>query len=661
MTMQPRSDVWRRAVLMAAVFVALIAGHVAVGSDLDALRMLQLVFGAEPQEFADVKFTHSILPRIVMAMMCGAALGLAGSILQQVTQNPLAAPMTFGAASGAWLAIVVATLVLPTLAAKHAEWVAMTGATLAFSLVVAIAGLRGLTGLNAVLAGMAVNLLLGSVAATIVLLQSPYFSHLFVWGAGDLGQSGWERTSWLLPRLVPAVAASFLLVRGLSLLRTGAEGAEARGLALAPFIAVAAALALFLTAISVAAVGLIGFIGLVAPNLARYAGARRPRAELLTSIFLGAGLLLATDLLALLANGMTRDLVPSGATAALVGAPALIWLMRRRLGSMDHSVYRMPPGPDRPSLVTWIGLAMTAVAVGLAALMLTQGDTGWRAAWPTALTFELRWPRVLAAGAAGLSMALSGVILQRLIRNPLASPDILGVSAGATFGLVATAVFGGASIHEIGPGAAILGSVVVLTLLLWLGQRHQHAPTAVALTGIALAALLDALVKVALAAGSEDSFAIIGWLGGSTYRVTPTEAVLLTLVASVGLAVVVGLRRWLTLLSTGDDIALARGLSLRLARPACLTLAATLAALVTAWLGPVAFVGLLAPHAAVMLGARRPADQTLVAGLIGAVLMIGSDWLGRTMLFPTQLPAGTVASILGGSYFMFLLLRRRAL
>ena len=129
----------------------------------------------------------------------------------------------------------------------------------------------------------------------------------------------------------------------------------------------------------------------------------------------------------------------------------------------------------------------------------------------------------------------------------------------------------------------------------------------------------------------------------------------------MGLAVVVGLRRWLTLLSTGDDIALARGLSLRLARSACLTLAATLAALVTAWLGPVAFVGLLAPHAAVMLGARRPADQTLVAGLIGAVLMIGSDWLGRTMLFPTQLPAGTVASILGGSYFMFLLLRRRAL
>lgn len=89
--------------------------------------------------------------------------------------------------------------------------------------------------------------------------------------------------------------------------------------------------------------------------------------------------------------------------------------------------------------------------------------------------------------------------------------------------------------------------------------------------------------------------------------------------------------------------------------------AARMAALVTAWLGPVAFVGLLAPHAAVMLGARRAAAQAVMAGGIGAVLMIGSDWLGRTALFPMQLPAGSVASVLGGGYFMYLLLRRRIL
>jgi iron complex transport system permease protein len=168
-------------------------------------------------------------------------------------------------------------------------------------------------------------------------------------------------------------------------------------------------------------------------------------------------------------------------------------------------------------------------------------------------------------------------------------------------------------------------------------------------------------VKVALAVGSQDSYTIIGWLGGSTYRVSGAEAGLLALTALLGLGLVLLMRRWLTLLSAGDDMALARGLSLRLARPVCLTLAAALAALVTAWLGPVAFVGLLAPHAAVMVGARRVTAQATMAGGIGAVLMVGSDWLGRMALHPMQLPAGSVASVLGGGYFLWLLLRRRVL
>ncbi|WP_104018075.1 Fe(3+)-hydroxamate ABC transporter permease FhuB [Roseovarius nitratireducens] len=650
-----------RAALIGALVLVVAGVHLAAGSDLALPRMAALFLGAEPQAFADVQFTHAALPRLVMALLCGAALGLAGSLFQQLTQNPLAAPLTLGAASGAWLALVVATLLFPALAAAHGEWVAFAGAATAFGLVVAISGLRGLTGMSAVLAGMAVNLLFGAIAATIVLLQSPYFGHLFIWGAGDLGQSGWDKALWLALRLLPLLALSLLLTRGLALLRTGAEGAEARGLSLLPFLAVAAGLALGLTALAVAAVGLIGFIGLVAPNLARFAGARLPRAELLASMGLGAGLLLATDLLALFANHLTRDLVPSSAVAALVGAPALIWLMRRRLGVGDQAVFRLPPGPARVPRLAWLGLMLTGLAFTLAALTLGRTEDGWQALWPTALTFDLRWPRVLGAAAAGLAMALSGVVLQRLIRNPLASPDILGMTAGATVALVGTAIIGGGSIHEVGAGIAIFGSLLVLLLLLGLGRRHGHAPTVLALTGIALAALLDALVKVALAAGSQDSYAILGWLGGSTYRVTEAEAGQLLLAALLGLGLVLVLRRWLTLLSAGDDMALARGLSLRLARPVCLTLAAALAALVTSWLGPVAFVGLLAPHAAVMLGARRVAAQALMAGGIGTVLMVGSDWLGRMALHPMQLPAGTVASVLGGSYFLYLLVRRRVL
>lgn len=645
--------------LAIALFAALAAAHLAAGSGLPPLRMATLLLGAPPEAFDDIQFTHATLPRAAMALLTGAALGLAGSLLQQVTQNRLASPLTLGAASGAWLAVVAGTLIAPAFAAAHGAWLAMAGASAAFGLVVAIAGLRGLMGLHAVLAGMAVNLLLGAMASALLLLDSPYFGHLFVWGAGDLGQNGWDATRWLLPRLLPAMALALLLGRGLALLRTGAAGAESRGMALAPFLGLAVMLALALTAFSVTAVGMIGFVGLLAPNVARLSGARRPLSELAASAALGAVLLLAADLIAVVASDLLRDMVPSGAATAVLGAPALIWLLGRRLGAQDHACFELPPGAARLSLRICVVLALSAITLPAIALTAEHGALGWRLAWPEPLILDFRWPRVLSAASAGLGMALSGVILQRLVRNPLASPDILGMSSGATFALVGAAVVGGGSIHELGAGLAIGGSVGVLALLLWFGRRHGHAPAAIALIGIALGALLDALVKFALAAGSEDSFAIVGWLGGSTYRVSEGAAVALALSMTGALAVTFAFRRWLTLLSAGDAVAAGRGLSLAFARPASMTLAAAIAALVTAWLGPIAFVGLLAPHMAVMLGARRVPEQILTAGLLGALLMTGSDWLGRMALHPMQLPAGTVASMLGGSYFVLLLARGR--
>ena len=294
-------------------------------------------------------------------------------------------------------------------------------------------------------------------------------------------------------------------------------------------------------------------------------------------------------------------------------------------------------------------------------LFIGRGDAGWQLSIPDAVTLSLRWPRVLAAAGAGLGMALSGVLLQRLIRDPLASPDILGMSSGAAFALIAVTLWTGRSMHEAGIGAAFLGSLLVLALLLVIGRRHGHAPAMTAFVGIPLGALLDALIRFALASGSNDSFAVIGWLGGPTYRIAQSGAVALAVVAGVALGFVLGFRQWLGLLSASDQVALARGLSLRVARPAGLTLAAALAAVVTALLGPVTFAGLLAPHAAVMLGARRAGAQTAVAAAVGIALMAVSDWIGRTVLLPMQLPAGLVASLIGGAYFLVLLLRRRVL
>ncbi|WP_306132178.1 Fe(3+)-hydroxamate ABC transporter permease FhuB [Roseivivax marinus] len=649
----------RTALLPAALAVALAALHLWTTAGVDTARLAELMTGATPDAFADIRVTQAVLPRVVMGLIVGAGLGLAGSLFQQVTGNRLASPLTLGASSGAWLAMVVATLAAPALAASAREWVSLAGATAAFGLVVGIAGLRGLMGLRAVLGGMAVNLLLGSIAGGIVLLQSPYFGHLFVWGAGDLGQSGWDRTLWAAPRLGAAALGILACSRILGLLRPGAGAAEARGLSLRPWLVLLAALALYLTAVSVAAVGMIGFIGLLAPTLARAGGARRPLTELVASAFLGAALLSGADLVAVGASGVLRDMVPTGAAAALAGAPALVLLMRRRLAAADHGTLEMPHGPARPAAITLAGIGGLSVLALLLAVFVSPGEDGWRIAVPDALTLSFRWPRILAAAGAGGAMALSGVILQRLIRNPLASPDILGMSSGATLALVLTSLVGGVSIHTAGVPVALLGSAAVMVALLLLARRHAHAPMVVALVGISLGALLDALVKIALAAGTADSFALLGWLGGSTYRVTGGAALAL---AGLAVAACLGLRaahRWLTLIGTGDATAAARGLPVGAVRTIGLAVAAGLAGTVTALMGPVSFVGLVAPHAATMIGARTAGAQTWVAAWLGAVLMVGSDWLGRTLIYPMQLPAGIIAACLGGGYFIALLIRQR--
>ena len=643
--------------LLALLPLALL--HLWLAADLDPFELWAMLASAE-HSFEFLQLQLSALPRLSMALLTGAALGLSGSLLQQITQNRLVSPMTIGASSGAWLGLVLATLLVPTFAADHGQWAALLGALLAVGLVLLIAGRSGIGGLPLVLGGMAMNLLLGALAAGLVLINNQYTQGLFVWGAGDLAQIDWHWVQWLWPKLLLAVPLLILAPRPLSLLQLGGDAAQGRGLALWPVMLVLFLAALWLCSVSITAVGLIGFIGLLTPNLAKMLGARTARDELCYSALLGALLLLGTDALALLANRVSGQLVPSGAAAALIGAPVLLWLARRHLAAEDPRGLQLPRGAERFGWRSALWVALLAVLALTVALGLARGVDGWHLQWPSALVWSLRWPRVLTAASAGAGLAISGLLLQRLLRNPLASPDILGLSAGATLAvMLALIIFGGAVFGAVAPLAAFVGSLAVLAVLMLLGRRHHYSPALMALLGISLGALLNAALQFVLAKGSGDSFALLGWLAGSTYRATPAQALWLTVGVLLFGVLALLFQRALTLIGIGDGVAASRGLNVPRLRLVLLVLVALLCALVTSLLGPVAFLGLLAPHIAVMLGARRVLPQLLLAASLGAVLMLLADWVGRTLIFPLQIPVGIVASVLCGSYFVYLLIRGR--
>ncbi len=613
--------------------------------------------------FDAIMFTESQLPRIVMAVMVGAMLGLVGSLMQQLTQNPLVSPMTLGTASGAWLALVLLNVFFPTLVGGYASVAATLGAMLTLALVILIAGVRNLSGLPVVLAGMAVNILLGAIATAIILLNDQYAKNLFIWGAGDLAQNGWQQVQWLLPKLSVSVLILLLAPRVLALLRMGQAGAAARGLNIIPAILALFTLGIWLVATSITAVGVISFIGLLAPNIARQLGARTPRDELFFSMLLGATVLVITDALAIAMSMLTFDLVPSGTAAALIGAPALIWFTRRKMGAQDQLSFSLPKSRYQMSPSTLITMLASLFAVIVLVLVFTKSTvndaTVWLWAIPDAFAWQIQWPRIITGIAAGSGLAVAGVLLQRLIYNPLASPDILGISAGATCALVAGSIFVGLNIFDAAPAIAFLGSMTVLGLLLLLGKRHRYAPSMLILTGIALTALIEAMVQFALARGDETSYTILSWLAGSTYRVSPSAAVIL-IVSVLGLiAFALVTSRWLTLISTGREFAKARGLNVPRAFMLLLCCVALLCGVVTATMGPVAFVGLLAPHMAVILGAKKVQLQLPAAAIIGAGLMVLSDWIGQNVVYPSQVAAGTVVSVVGGLYFILLLIQGR--
>ncbi|WP_371826116.1 Fe(3+)-hydroxamate ABC transporter permease FhuB [Photobacterium sp. GJ3] len=646
--------------LMLLALLSVTFASLQIGGDLTLSRQLALISGEPADAFGDVMFTFAQLPRLVMGLMVGAMLGLVGSLMQQLTQNPLTSPLTLGTSSGAWLALIIVNVWFPDWVGDHSALAAMVGAMLSLFLVIFIAGPKNMTGLPLVLSGMVVNILLGAVASAIILLNAEYAKNVFIWGAGDLTQNGWESVQWLLPRLSVSLLLLVFAPRILTLMRLGHQGAAARGLNVVPAFICLMAIGLWLVAASITTVGVISFIGLLTPNIARALGARTPKLELYASALLGAFLLVATDAVAQLLSQWTLDAIPSGITAAAIGAPALLWFSRRKMKAQDQVSIKLPPSRDR--LARWTQPVLLSVVAGmlvLSACFVTDGHA-WQMTVPSAYQWELRWPRMLTALSAGVGLALAGTILQRLIYNPLASPDILGISAGATFALVGASVFLGINIFAAGSVLAFTGSLVVLAVLLVLGRRHHFAPSSLILIGIALTALIDALVQFALAKGTQDSYSILTWLAGSTYRVTAGKA--LFLMAGVGVLFTFTLMtsRWLTLISAGRQFAAARGLNVTLCSALLLATVALLCALVTATMGPVAFVGLLAPHMAVMLGAKQAREQLIVASLVGGVVMLVADWVGQTVLFPAQIAAGTLVSVIGGSYFLFLLIRGRA-
>jgi iron complex transport system permease protein len=621
----------------------------------------------------------SRLPRLLAALLAGVAIGMAGGTLQSVARNPLAAPDTLGVNAGAYVSVVAVAAFGISLPFLASGLVAFLGGLAAAGLVLLVSRGGGGSPARLVLAGSAIALALNSLTSVLLMLFQQNTVGLFAWGSGTTVQSGAHQVTMAAPVVAAGVLGTLLLAHRLDVLGLGDDPARVLGVDVRRTRLLAVLLAVLLAAIAVTVTGPIGFVGLCAPVIARLLARRVPglgrhRALLPLAAALGALVIVTADVLIRTFVPAERSIsVPTGVVTSLAGAVLLVWLARRLRDGGPATAAPGAHGTVRSRrrvavVVTVLGVAVIGAFLGALLLgdrLVLLGDVlnWWRGASGREVSFVLdqRWPRVLAALAGGGALALAGTVVQAVCRNPLAEPSLLGVTPGASVGAITTVLLvPGIGVWPV-MGAATFAALGTFALVHRLAAgRGRHSDRIVLIgVGVSAAAAAITTLVVVIASPWNGNLALM-WLAGSTYGRSTDQVVPVALGLAVALPLALAGARTLDLVSLDEDVPRVLGVPLGRTRLAFLALAAVLTAAAACAVGALAFVGLVAPHAARALAGARHSRSLPVAVLLGALLVSVADTLGRTVLAPTQLAAGLVTALIGTPYFVYLLWRSRA-
>jgi ferric hydroxamate transport system permease protein len=650
-------------------------GTAAVGAG----DILRLVFGGGGEDQSDTTaiVVESRLPRLLAAVVVGVALGVSGAVLQSVSRNIMAAPDTLAVNAGAHLAIVAVAAFGLSLPLLGAAGVAFVGGLAAAALVLLMAGAGGTGSARLVLAGTAITLSLIALTTTLLLLFTEETQGLYAWGAGSLGQNGLDGVRTFAPVVAVLVVVLLLWSRKLDVVFVGDDHARTLGIAVTRVRAVTLTLAVLLAAVAVTLAGPIGFVGLAAPAMARLLagvvpGLHRHVALLPVAALFGVALLIGADVLlrATITSQAALE-VPTGVVTTVFGAIFLVVLARRmRLAGTTGE----PPaagvrvGLRRGRYLVLLGvLVVLAVGVTIAGVLL--GDTylllGDLANWISGQAgpivtgvMDNRLPRVVAALLAGAALALAGAVIQGVSRNPLAEPGIIGVAGGSGLGAITVITLVPGAGFWSQAGAAAVGAAIAAALVFLTAARRGFASDTLVLVGVGVSAGAMALIQMLITwTDPWNAAKALTWLSGSTYGRTFEHLVPMAVVLVAVVPLLIRLRGTLDLLSVDEETPRVLGVPVPRARLVLLLGAVVLTGAAVAGVGVISFVGLVAPHAARAIVGRRHARMLPVAALLGAILVCVADLLGRTLIAPTQLPAGLLTAIVGTPYFVWLLYR----
>lgn len=282
------------------------------------------------------------------------------------------------------------------------------------------------------------------------------------------------------------------------------------------------------------------------------------------------------------------------------------------------------------------------------------------------IIFSFRLPRIFIALLVGICLAISGGILQYLVRNPLASPDIIGITGGASVAVVIFLMIFSDSNHSLTvsihwlPFAAFIGAMITGFVVYLFAWKNGVSSYRLVLIGIGLSLLTKSLTTLFMIKGPiyQATQANI-WITGSVYAANWSQVQILFPLTLMFVVITVMMTRNINIQEFGDDIATGVGSRVQLNRLVLLILSTALTACAVSFAGGIGFVGLIAPHIAKRLVGSNFGAVLPVSALIGALIVMLSDFLGKTLFLPYEVPAGVFTAAIGAPYFIYLLYKNR--
>ena len=329
----------------------------------------------------------------------------------------------------------------------------------------------------------------------------------------------------------------------------------------------------------------------------------------------------------------------------------------------------MKPTAKGQNLTRLLLLFFLLIISMLLALRYGSSEMGWGQFWralildegyktQSVILYSVRLPRLLGGVIAGAGLAVSGVLLQAVTANDLASPSIIGVNSGAGVVVMLMLYFFPGAVYMLAP-AAFLGALFATLLILAVAMRMGFYKSSMILAGIALTTVLGAIISL-LSLLDTDTLASytyfsVGGLSGVQLKSLVVPAALV--ITGIFIALIISHK--IGLLRLGDEVAQSLGVRVKSLRFLCLVISSALAASAVSFAGLIGFVGLIVPHMSRRMLGGSMGVQIAGSALCGSLLVVLCDLVGRVVLKPTELPVGILLSLIGAPFFFYLLLKRQ--